>query len=349
MNFLAPAVAPTVVSRLSEIWPSIEAMAKGRGAVRVGASSLQDAHAFLFEQWLDRGHHGEMSYLQKNRDARLRPEERFPWAQSVIVLAVPYSPERSATSGTLSAHTARYALGDDYHGVLDTVLKDLEEGIRELAPTAQTRRYVDTGPLSDRAFAAQAGLGWIGKNGMLIDPEHGSWVFIATLLTSLHNDIAAEEIADRCGTCTRCLESCPTHAILPDRTIASEACISYATIEHRGPIDDRLKPMLSGNVFGCDICNEVCPWNHAPASGAEPFAQREEYRAMPVSDLLRVSQADFSRLFRNSAIKRTRRAGLIRNAILVADRIPPEIEAQLSAEEDEGIRDALAWRRRISG
>jgi epoxyqueuosine reductase len=349
MTFLRPAVVPVVISRLSEIWPSIEARARSQGAVRVGASSLQDAHAFLFEQWLDRGHHGSMKYLQKNRDTRLRPQERYPWANSVIVVAVPYSPDRSATPGSLGAHTARYALGDDYHVVLDIFLRDLEEGIRELAPQAQTRRYVDTGPMSDRAFAAQAGLGWIGKNGMLIDPEHGSWVFIATLLTSLQNDIVAEEIADRCGTCTRCLESCPTHAILPDRTVNSKACISYATIEHRGPIDDRVKPMLSGNVFGCDICNEVCPWNHAPASAAKPFSQREEYRAMPVSDLLRVSQADFSRLFRNSAIKRAKRAGMIRNAILTADQIPPEIERQLCAEEDEGIQDALAWRRRVSG
>jgi epoxyqueuosine reductase len=343
------AVVPVVIRTLSQIWPSIETLAKSLGAVRVGASSLEDAHAFLFDQWLDRGHHAGMKYLQKNRDARLRPQERYPWAHSVIVVAVPYSPERRATAGSLAAHTARYALGEDYHMVLDRLLKVLEKGILDLAPEAQTRRYVDTGPLSDRAFAAQAGLGWIGKNGMLIDPEHGSWIFIATLLTSLQNDILAEEIADRCGTCTRCLESCPTHAILPDRTVASGACISYATIEHRGPIDDRLKPMLSGNVFGCDICNEVCPWNHAPAAAAKPFSERPNYRAMPVSDLLRISQSDFSQLFRNSAIKRAKRAGMIRNAILVADQIPPEVKQQLFSEEDEGIQDALAWRRRISG
>ena len=278
--------------------------------MRVGACDLDDTNAALFEEWIARGHHATMHYLAKNRGARLDPHARFPWAKSAIVFLVPYSPERpQAAEGMLSNHIARYALGDDYHDVLDRMLRDLEDAIARVAPGTKTWRYVDTGPLSDRALAVNAGLGWIGKNGMLIDEEHGSYSFIGTLLTSLENDIVAASVADRCGACTRCIEACPTAAILPNRTIASERCISYLTIEHRGPID----LPLAGNVFGCDICQEVCPWNEHPAEPHPAFAAREEYRNTPVTDLLRFEQADFSRLFRKSPIKRAKLEGMKRN------------------------------------
>lgn len=329
--------------KLSEVWPAIESVAGGHGVLRVGASDLPDDHADLFAQWLDHGREAEMAYLRRNREARLHPEIRFPWARSAIVITVPYGPHR-AHDGSIESAVARYAQGDDYHLVLDRILRSLEAELKCVAPDARTRRYVDTGPLSDRALAAQAGLGWIGRNGMLIDPEHGSYIFIGTLLTSLENDLHADLVADRCGSCRRCIESCPTQAILPDRTVTSERCISYATIEHRGPLPDSIKDSLDGNVFGCDICNEVCPWNEAPASGALSFQTRADYRARPVTDLLRVTQADFSSLFRRSAVKRARRAGLIRNTILVAAEIPPDTMAALERETDEGIRDALRWR-----
>lgn len=339
------AVLPAVISKLSEVWSVVEAAARSRGALRVGASDLSDSHAALFESWLDRGHEAGMAYLRKNRRTRANPSQRFPWARSVVVVTVPYASERRNRDGSIGSHIARYAVGDDYHAVLEVILRVVEEALRAIAPDIQTRRYVDTGPLSDRAYAAQAGLGWIGKNSMLIDPEHGSYTFIGTLLTSLENDMRAEQVADRCGSCTRCIDACPTDAILPDRTIASAACISYATIEHRGAIPDPLKERLEGNLFGCDICNEVCPWNQAPAPPLEPFRERPAYRARPVSDLLRMSQADFSALFRSSAVKRARRAGLIRNAILVADSNAPAAAKVLETEQDPGIADALEWRR----
>lgn len=335
-----------MISKLSEVWSVVEAAARSRGALRVGASDLSDAHAALFEQWLDRGDEAGMAYLRKNRRTRTSPTQRFPWARSVVVVTVPYASERRNRDGSIGPHLARYALGDDYHAVLEVILRALEEALRAIAPDIQTRRYVDTGPLSDRSHAAQAGLGWIGKNGMLIDPEHGSYSFIGTLLTSLENDLRPEQVADRCGSCTRCIDACPTDAILPDRTIASAACISYATIEHRGAIPDPLKERLEGNLFGCDICNEVCPWNQAPPAPLDPFRERSTYRARPVSDLLRMSQADFSTLFRNSAVKRARRSGLVRNAILVAHSIAPTTEQALETERDPGIADALEWRRR---
>jgi epoxyqueuosine reductase len=299
---------------LSTLWNDIERTARASGALYVGASDLDDANAALFDEWIARGHHATMRYLVKNRAVRLDPHTRFPWAKSAIVMLVPYASERPhANEHALSDHIARYALGDDYHEVLDDMLRELEATIAQLAPGTKTWRYVDTGPLSDRALAANAGLGWIGKNSMLINEEHGSYFFIGTLLTSLANDVGAASVADRCGACTRCIDACPTRAILPNRTVASEHCISYLTIEHRGAIDHP----LDGNAFGCDICQEVCPWNEHPADAHPAFAAREEYRATPVTDLLRFEQADFSRLFRKSAIKRAKLEGMKRNVRLV--------------------------------
>jgi epoxyqueuosine reductase len=292
--------------KLSELWPDIERVAREEGVLHVGASDLDDEHAPLFAQWIARGHHASMSYLFKNLPIRTNPRERYPWARSVLAILVPYSSERPhAPEDALSHHLARYALGDDYHEVLDRILRKFEA----LFAGAKTWRYVDTGPLSDRSYAAQAGLGWIGKNGMLIHEEHGSYVFIGTLLTSCENDIAAATVADRCGACTRCLDACPTNAILPDRTLDSARCISYATIEHHGPLEID----VAHNAFGCDICQEVCPWNHAPAPTHPAFAPRAEYRATSITDLLRFTQSDFSTLFRKSAIKRTKLAGMLRN------------------------------------
>jgi epoxyqueuosine reductase len=297
---------------LTSVWPAVERVARQEGVIRIGASDLDDEHAALFAEWLDNEHHASMRYLAKNRATRLDPHARFPWAKSAIVILVPYASERpDAPPGALSHHIARYALGDDYHEVLDRILRKLEEAIAAIAPHAKTWRYVDTGPLSDRALAANAGLGWIGKNGMLIDDEIGSYFFIGTLLTSLHNDINTATVADRCGACTRCIDACPTDAILPNRTVDSARCISHATIELRGPLPPNLP--LDGNAFGCDICQEVCPWNATPASAHPSFLARESYRATPLTDLLRFAQSDFSTLFRKSAIKRAKLEGMRRN------------------------------------
>jgi epoxyqueuosine reductase len=301
-----------MITRLSEVWQSVVRVVRAEGVVRIGASKLDDDHRVLFDEWLGRGHHATMHYLAKTAGVRRNPSERFPWAKSAIVILVPYSSARpDAPAGALSNHIARYALGDDYHDVLDRILRKIEAEV-----VGKTWRYVDTGPLSDRALATQAGLGWIAKNAMLITEQIGSYTFIGTLLTSLENDIAPDAVADRCGTCTRCLDACPTAAILPNRTVASEHCISYATIEHRGELPDI---PLASNAFGCDICQEVCPWNHDPAAPHAAFAPRDDYRATPISDLLRYEQADFSRLFRKSAVKRAKLAGMQRNVAALTE------------------------------
>jgi epoxyqueuosine reductase len=298
-----------MTSKLSEVWPDIERVARAGGALHVGASGLDDEHSATFAEWLARGNHGSMKYLAKNAAVRSHPRERFPWAQSAVVILVPYEAERpDAPAGAMSHHVARYALGDDYHQVLDQILREVEKVV-----PGKSWRYVDTGPLSDRAMAAQAGLGWIGRNSMLINERDGSYFFIGTLITSLENDISTTAPSDRCGTCTRCVDACPTDAILPDRTVASQLCISYATIEHRGDLPHDVAHRLEGNAFGCDICQEVCPWNREPAQSHPSFRARDEYRATPVSDLLRFEQSDFSRLFTRSAIKRAKLAGMKRN------------------------------------
>jgi epoxyqueuosine reductase len=312
-------------AKLSEVWPDLERVARAEGVAHLGASSLEDEHAELFAEWIARGHHASMAYLAKNAAVRSAPSERFPWARSVVSILVPYASERPHAEGAaLSNHIARYALGDDYHDVLDRILRRFEEAL----PGVKTWRYVDTGPLSDRAYAAQAGLGWIGKNGMLIHETDGSYFFIGTLVTALENDLEAATIADRCGTCTRCLDACPTNAILPDRTLDSSLCISYATIEHRGPLDPHVATHLEGNTFGCDICQEACPWNRAPLSPHPAFVPRDAYRATPITDLLRFTQTEFSSLFPRSPIKRAKLAGMQRNV------------AALTEEADRGILKA---------
>jgi epoxyqueuosine reductase len=317
---------------LSEVWPLFERMAREEGVLRIGASDLEDAHASLFGEWIERGHHASMSYLAKNAAIRALPHERFPWAKSVIVILVPYSPARpDADEDALSHSIARYALGDDYHDVLDRILRQFEAAL----PGIRTWRYVDTGPLSDRAYGAQAGLGWIGKNGMLIHEQDGSYFFIGTLVTALENDVASELVTDRCGTCTRCLDACPTNAILPNRTIDSAQCISYATIEHRGPLDAHIAEHLAGNTFGCDICQEVCPWNRRAPAPHPAFLPRAEYRATPVTDLLRYTQSDFSTLFRKSAIKRAKLAGMQRNI----EALGASRQGQLERAADDGRID----------
>lgn len=322
------------MTSLSAIWNEIETAALEAGASRVGAAPLEIAQTDVFDRWIEAGRHASMAYLAKNREVRSSPSKRFPWANSVVVITVPYSSERPDEG--FAAGVARYAQGDDYHDVLDAMLRKVEEQIKKSVPDSKTWRYVDTGPLSDRAYGAAAGLGFIGKNGMLIDEKRGSYFFIGTLLTSFDYDFEPLSVTDRCGRCTRCIDACPTDAILPDRTIDSHRCISYLTIEHRGEIDPSLAGQLGSNLFGCDICQEVCPWNRAAEDGHPAFDTRDTYRGRPIHELLSIDQEAFSTLFRKSAIKRAKLEGMKRNARLIApDLIAARREnANLGVEED---------------
>jgi epoxyqueuosine reductase len=332
---------------LSTIWRDVEHIARESGAVRVGACRLDDPFVRHFEDWLEDGLEAGMTYLRRNLAIRKDPFSRFPLGRSAIVVLVPYSPDRPIEMpDSIAAHVARYAQGDDYHDVVDEMLRRMESAIAASVPDAWTWRYVDTGPLSDRALAVQAGLGWIGRNGMLIEPELGSWHFIGVLLTSLEHDMDSAEITDRCGECTACITTCPTDAIRRDRLVDSSRCLSYLTIEHRGPFPPESGEYdFAGNVFGCDICQEVCPWNADPPPGHAAFETRARYRDTPVHDLVRMSQEDFSAFFRKSAVKRAKRAGMIRNTVR-AIRSTTELPLEsLSGESDDGIRAAVRARR----
>lgn len=331
---------------LGSIWPEIERVALDAGAIRIGACDLADENVRHFEAWIDEGLEAGMSYLVRNLAVRRDPASRFPRGRSAIVILVPYPSERPVPRpDNIAAHIARYAQGDDYHDVVDEMLTRIESRIASLAPDTWTRRYVDTGPLSDRSLAVQAGLGWIGRNGMLIDSEIGSWHFIGVLLTSLVDDLPKISIEDRCGQCTACLTACPTDAIRPDRLVDSTRCLSYLTIEHRGAFPREAETFdFAGNIFGCDICQEVCPWNERPPESHPAFETRESYRNTPVSDLLHASQPEFSRLFRKSAVKRAKRAGMIRNAIRAGAHLDARDMERLADETDEGIRAALLGR-----
>jgi epoxyqueuosine reductase len=278
-----------------------------------------------------------------------------PWARSVIVCAInyntdhPYSTERHDPSrGWIS----RYAWSrEDYHDAVLRRLQKVEAAVREAVeqsePQLITRSYVDTGPVVERVFAKYAGVGWIGKNTCIINQKIGSWLFLGVILTSLEltPDMPAP---DRCGTCTRCIEACPTDAILAPYQLDANRCISYLTIEKRGSIPEELRAGMGRHVFGCDICQDVCPWNRkAPATTAPEFSAREGLVNPALDWLAEMSAEDFRATFRGSPIRRTKRSGLRRNAVIAmgnsGDRhFLPLLEA-LVLDEDEAVAGSARW------
>jgi len=307
-----------------------------------GVVSLPDREAFPgplpelahLGDWLDRGYAGEMNYLRDPR--RADPRLALDGAQSVIVVALNYNspypaPPSSdeATGGpdeSPRGWISRYAWGDDYHEVLRGKLNTLVAALREHFPESfEARAYVDTGPVIERVAAKYAGLGWLGKNTCLINQQLGSWLFLGVILTTLRLEPslahAQSPPADLCGTCTRCLDACPTQAFPEPYVLDARRCISYLTIELRESIPVELRHGVGSAVIGCDICQDVCPWNRrAPATSLAAFQPREN-PGQPVSllapeleRLASLSQAEFSALFRNSAVKRAKWRGLVRNA-----------------------------------
>jgi epoxyqueuosine reductase len=312
-----------------------------------------------FPEWIAAGHAGDMKYMEtrdEHGDLKRASLSRVaPWARSVIVCAInfntdhPYSTElHDPRRGWIS----RYAWSrEDYH---DTVLRRLEqveaslhEAIKGSEPPLITRSYVDTGPVVERVFAKYAGVGWIGKNTCIINQKIGSWLFLGVILTSLElkPDVPAP---DRCGTCTRCIEACPTDAILAPYQLDANRCIAYLTIEKRGAIPEELRAGIGHQVFGCDICQDVCPWNRkAPATTAPEFSAREGLVNPALDWLAEMSAEEFREAFRGSPIRRTKRSGLRRNAVIAMgnsgnQQFLPLLEA-LVLDEDEVVADGSHW------
>jgi epoxyqueuosine reductase len=310
------AAQEAVVRSLEE---SIRAQGFGLGFDLVGITTLGSVEtAPHFDEWLARGYAGEMHYLPKWADKRR--DSRLPYAgvTSAIVVALDYG------GAEPSGPVARYARGDDYHDVLDAKLRELHKWISaEMGHEVRGHAYVDTGPLLERDLARRAGLGWFGKNTNLIHPKLGSFFFLGALLLEL--DLAPDTPfeSDHCGTCTRCIDACPTGAIVEPRVLDATRCISYLTIEARGEIPLEFREQIGELIYGCDICQDVCPWNvRFSRELREPsFAPREaiagkDARTLAL-ELLGMSQEDFSRAFRNSPMKRAKLRGLKRNAAVV--------------------------------
>jgi epoxyqueuosine reductase len=322
-----------------------EAAALGFTSCGFAAARPIDRGAFL-DGWLAAGFAGTMHYLARHPERRLTVAGILPGARTVISLAYPYAPPPMPALDwrrTLRGRVAAYASGTDYHRVIDQRLTALEQALARLFPGRATRRYVDTGAVLEREWAMRAGLGWFGKNTMLLSTRAGSWFFLAELVTEavLVPDVPTGE---HCGRCTRCVDACPTGALADGLVMDARRCIAYLTIEHRGPIPPALRPQLGPWIFGCDVCQEVCPWNapSAPASAADvnglfPF----------LPDLLRLDSSAFRRRFSDTSLTRTRRRGLLRNVAVALGNTGnpaavPALEHALGDREPL-VRQHAAW------
>jgi epoxyqueuosine reductase len=269
--------------------------------------------AFLYRKWVDSGSAGEMRYLTDYRaDRRTDPKSLLPTARSVICLGMLYNgpePKSIHFNEPERAWISRYAWGEDYHDLLQARLKQIVDNLLKIE-SFDYKICVDTAPLLERSYSRSAGLGWIGKNTCLINQARGSWFLLGEILTSLELDFG-QRAPDRCGTCTRCIDACPTVAITPEG-LDARLCISYLTIELRGPIPESLRAQMGNHVFGCDICQDVCPWNRRAPTNAEPaFAPRNF--APPLHRLAALTESEFREMFRNTPVERARYSGFMRN------------------------------------
>ena len=292
-----------------------EALRLGFSHVGVAPAASLAAERMRLEHWLARGFQADMVWMARDPARRTDPRLVLDGARSVISVAMNYYHPVPHSGDPDVAHISRYAWGDDYHDIVTARLAALEAYIVTEVPDARTRRYVDTGPVMDKAWAVQAGIGWLGKNGMVITRDHGSWIFLGEILTTVALDYDTP-IEDYCGSCTRCLDACPTHAIVAPTVVDSARCISYLTIEHRGPHpEDMRQEDFHGWVFGCDICQDVCPWNSFAQSSAESaFAPRPGNIAPRIDALATIEDEEFRDRFRKSPVKRSKAEGLRRNA-----------------------------------
>ncbi len=332
----------------------VKAAARQCGFELAGVAAPESYAEFgFYRQWTEAGFAGEMTYLTDFRGGlRATPQNLLPGVRSVICVGKLYNgPEPYSTRFTHRdrAWISRYAWGDDYHRIVRRGLEDLAARVRASAgPDFTCRTAVDTAPLMERALARRAGLGWIGRNSCLINQQSGSWFFLGELLVSLELEPDSPP-PDRCGTCTRCIDACPTQAIVPigeQWTVDSRACISYFTIELRAPIPARFRDSLGNHVFGCDICQDVCPWNRRAPRAADPcFAARTF--APPLEDLAAVSEQEFQDMFHLSPVRRARYAGFLRNVAVAMgnaglERFRPSLE-RLAASPDPLVAPHARW------
>lgn len=287
----------------------------------VPAENLADSRDRLLT-WLKRGYHGKMAWMARDPAMRTDPCRLFPAARSVVVVAKNYYTPAKHCDDKATGKVSRYAWGDDYHDVVGSKLRSLLSWITEQVPETEGKVCVDIQPMMDKAWAVRAGLGWIGKHTNLITPEYGSWVFIGELLLNIDLDYERELSEDHCGTCTLCIDACPTQAITEPYVVDSNKCISHATIELRDPqLPAEVSENLEGWLYGCDICQDVCPWNRFEQVTEENrFAPRAGNVNIPLTDALELTPDSYAERFGGSAMKRAKLSGLQRNARALLER-----------------------------
>ena len=345
-----------MVTSIQDLKAVVKRAAVEAGFDLSGLASAGDAQELkYFPEWIAAGHAGEMKYMEARDDQgdlkRASLARVAPWARSVIVCAVNYNtdqPYSTEVHNPKRGWISRYAWSrEDYHDAVLRRLKQVENVLLAAVEGIETRCYVDTGPIVERVFAKYAGIGWMGKNTCLINQQKGSWLFLGVILSSLElePDLPAP---DRCGTCTRCIEACPTDALLKPYELDSNRCISYLTIEKRGSIPEELRSGIGQQVFGCDICQDVCPWNRtAPHSALPEFAPRTGLINPALDWLAEMSAGEFQDTFRGSPIRRAKHAGLRRNAAIAMgnsghSHFLPVLE-RMSRDPEHSVAENAAW------
>jgi epoxyqueuosine reductase len=325
----------------------IKQQARRLGFDLAGIAPAGEADDFgRLRDWLDHGFAGDMAYMGRHGEARRHPASILPEVRSVIMVAVNYKP--AEPKGGTGARVARYARGADYHDVLRQRLRQLLVWIQGQVPGCVGRAVVDTAPLLERDFARRAGLGWIGKNTMLLNKQLGSYFFLGALLMDLDLRADPPHATSHCGSCTACLDACPTQAFVGPGQLDARRCISYLTIELRGPMPPELRPKVGDWLFGCDMCQEVCPWNRkAPTADETVILPNPDLASLDPAELLILSADDFRRRFQGTALTRAKRAGLLRNAAVVlgnrgdASALPALHRAL--ADPEPVVREAAQW------
>lgn len=342
-----------MASKMSDMIAALEdrlkerALALGFALVGIAPATAADGLDRLRE-WLARGYAGTMDYLHRHEAARHHPASILSDVRSVIMVAMSYAPEPPRASAPGSPRIALYARGDDYHDVLWRRLERLLDWLQGEQPGCRGRAVADTAPLMERDFARRAGLGWIGKNTLLLNRPLGSFLVLGALLVNVDLRPDAPWQTDHCGSCTACLDACPTDAFVAPGVLDARRCISYLTIENKETIPLELRPGVGDWLFGCDVCQDVCPWNHKAPAGTEPRLQpRPELERLDAVELLSLSEQQFRQRFADTALTRAKRRGLLRNAAVVLGNIGDR--AALPAlrvardDADDVVREAAAW------
>jgi epoxyqueuosine reductase len=334
---------------LTSLKQAIKEKSNQLGFILAGFTSCEPpAHFNLFQEWLDSNHHATMDYLasERSRSRRADPKLILPECKSILVLALPYELKAEVGMQNAEFKIAAYALGDDYHDVIPPRLQEIVQFIEEqVGHSIPNRYYTDTGPILERELAQRAGLGWIGKNSMLINPQKGSTFLLAEILLGIELEPDDPFTTDHCGTCTRCIDACPTQCILPNRTVDARRCISYLTIENKGDIPEDLRPSMQNWIFGCDICQQVCPWNRfaLPAD----TALKPSIPLPVLTDSLTLTSSEFNQRFKRSPIKRAKRRGYLRNlAVAVGisgDKKDISILEEATQDEEPLVSEHAQW------